>query len=251
MLCTSAHSALLRDCVLCCRSCSVCSRYRVLERIGEGSFCTIVTAEDTYSTDRCMVALKVMHAGSEFEQIAAQETSKLQYLNQADLFETAHIVRLHPSVQTHHTHNDGHSPSLFQFYDHDCIAMEQLHENILQYRCVTPFTVEMIQCVTRQLVHSLLFLREHGMIHGDLKPENVLLCHSVAQLQQHDSTTPLSLPIKLIDFGNAMHGVEERSLYYDTFEVQTFQYRAPEVVLGLHFDTQIDMWRYTAQPRTS
>jgi serine/threonine protein kinase len=43
-----------------------------------------------------------------------------------------------------------------------------------------------------------------------------------------------------IDFGNAMT-LQEAHAYYEDFEVQTLYYRAPEVVLGVKFDQQIDM----------
>ncbi|XP_046859017.1 dual specificity tyrosine-phosphorylation-regulated kinase 2-like [Xenia sp. Carnegie-2017] len=49
--------------------------------------------------------------------------------------------------------------------------------------------------------------------------------------------------VKLIDLGNAIYCVhKEMSLYFDSFELQTVFYRAPEVMFGLPFGYQIDMW---------
>ncbi|PIK48715.1 putative homeodomain-interacting protein kinase 3, partial [Apostichopus japonicus] len=49
--------------------------------------------------------------------------------------------------------------------------------------------------------------------------------------------------IKVIDFGNAIHCVyDELALYYDDYELQTIVYRAPEVICGLPFGTEIDLW---------
>lgn len=36
--------------------------------------------------------------------------------------------------------------------------------------------------------------------------------------------------------------LHEAQAYYEDFEVQTLYYRAPEVVLGVKFNQQIDMW---------
>ena len=50
-----------------------------------------------------------------------------------------------------------------------------------------------------------------------------------------------SLKVKLSDFGNSFR-VSQSGAYHDDFELQTLSYRAPEVLYGLPFDTQIDMW---------
>ena len=50
-----------------------------------------------------------------------------------------------------------------------------------------------------------------------------------------------SLKVKLSDLGNSFR-VSESGAYHDDFELQTLSYRAPEVLYGLPFDTQIDMW---------
>jgi serine/threonine protein kinase len=44
-----------------------------------------------------------------------------------------------------------------------------------------------------------------------------------------------------IDFGNAMT-LHEAQAYYEDFEVQTLYYRAPEVIMGVKFNQQIDTW---------
>jgi serine/threonine protein kinase len=47
--------------------------------------------------------------------------------------------------------------------------------------------------------------------------------------------------LKLIDLGNAVP-IERTSIYYSDFEVQSLHYRAPEVLLGLPFNSAIDMF---------
>ena len=63
------------------------------------------------------------------------------------------------------------------------------------------------------------------MIHCDLKPDNILLKKS----NRSD--------IKLIDFGSSCFDNQQSFKY-----VQSRFYRAPEVLLGIKYSQQADMW---------
>jgi serine/threonine protein kinase len=69
-----------------------------------------------------------------------------------------------------------------------------------------------------------LFARA-GIIHGDLKPENIVLADGV------------STSIKIIDFGGARFTNQSRVLY-----AQSRYYRAPEVLLHHPWSFPADMW---------
>lgn len=71
------------------------------------------------------------------------------------------------------------------------------------------------------------FLRGHKLIHCDLKPENVLL------------VSPQRSAIKVIDFGSSCFHGEQLYTY-----VQSRFYRSPEVILGLPYGCEIDMWSF-------
>jgi serine/threonine-protein kinase SRPK3 len=45
-----------------------------------------------------------------------------------------------------------------------------------------------------------------------------------------------NIEIKLADFGNC------RPITYDKYDIQTRYYRAPEIILGCHYDEKCDMW---------
>jgi dual specificity tyrosine-phosphorylation-regulated kinase 2/3/4 len=85
--------------------------------------------------------------------------------------------------------------------------------------------MQYIRTFAIQVLNALSFLKEHHIIHSDIKPENVLL--------KNRSKTG----IKLIDFGTSMFSHEATYLY-----VQSRFYRAPEVILGAPYDYAIDMW---------
>ena len=62
-------------------------------------------------------------------------------------------------------------------------------------------------------------------MHADLKPDNILMTLSKAEVQ-------------ICDFGSAMDATEPLRTAY----LQPRYYRAPEIMLGIAYDMQIDMW---------
>ena len=147
--------------------------------------------------------------------------------------------------------------------------------------------VEEIRTVARHLALALATLHGAGVVHGDLKPENVLVHNpepAPAVLSQRNSSEGGSsagthsltghygvgrhgskaragqgaertsgptramigedregVAVKLADFGNSFTRDQIPSLCTD-FNVQTLAYRSPEVLLGVPFDTPIDLW---------
>ena len=87
------------------------------------------------------------------------------------------------------------------------------------------FSLKIVRRFTKQLLSSLLLLKQHKVIHCDLKPENILLTH------------PLHSEIKVIDFGSSCFENEKVYTY-----IQSRFYRSPEVVLGMTYGMPIDMW---------
>lgn len=101
--------------------------------------------------------------------------------------------------------------------------------------------IHVIRHVAFQLVSALLLLHNHGLIHADIRPENVFLkivgdrkeighgvCLEDFMRGRPGATETERLTVNLGDFGNAIHK-SEASLYYGDFEFQTLAYRAPEV----------------------
>jgi dual specificity tyrosine-phosphorylation-regulated kinase 2/3/4 len=82
-----------------------------------------------------------------------------------------------------------------------------------------------IKRISLQLFNALYTLKGCGIIHCDIKPENILLVNSKRT------------NIKLIDLGSACY--EEQKLYS---YIQSRFYRAPEVILGVPYSMAIDVW---------
>ncbi|XP_074571552.1 uncharacterized protein LOC141828081 isoform X2 [Curcuma longa] len=82
-----------------------------------------------------------------------------------------------------------------------------------------------VRAYAKQLFIALKHLRNCGVLHCDIKPDNMLVNEAKNVL-------------KLCDFGNAMFaGKNEITPYL----VSRF-YRAPEIILGLPYDHPMDMW---------
>jgi len=88
-------------------------------------------------------------------------------------------------------------------------------------------TLPRIRVYLRQLLLALLYCHEHGVIHGDVKPNNLVIDDDRATL-------------KLIDFGHS-HAYWESMRYSP--HMGTVSYRAPELLFGstrIHY--AVDVW---------
>ena len=84
----------------------------------------------------------------------------------------------------------------------------------------------LVRKFARQIFSALSFLRSIGVVHCDVKPENVLLVSA-------DRSA-----VKLIDFGSSCFVGDTPDFTY----VQSRFYRAAEVILGLPYGVEIDTW---------
>ncbi|GAB9476052.1 Cmgc protein kinase [Globisporangium polare] len=110
---------------------------------------------------------------------------------------------------------------------------------------VSPLSLDDVRQIAVHLCGALAFLHGQGLIHADLKPENIVRSSPV-------SSSPSTAPVKLIDFGNcienhkiALYQAREskKTTHSDAgFDVQTLAYRGPEVAAGIEISSAIDMW---------
>jgi dual specificity tyrosine-phosphorylation-regulated kinase 2/3/4 len=116
-----------------------------------------------------------------------------------------------------------------------CIVSELLSINLFEMLRKTQFKgmhIEIVRKITIQLMTALAFLKGLKIIHGDIKPENIVLKEfNKTGISSHNSG------IKLIDFGTSIFKTDK---HYDY--LMSRYYRAPEVILGSPYDEKIDMW---------
>ncbi|XP_035469899.2 homeodomain-interacting protein kinase 3-like [Scophthalmus maximus] len=187
------------------------SCYLILDFMGEGQFgevalcMNLITAQD--------MALKIFKTEEGFN--TKREINMLDVLSALDPVKT----------------NVVHYFEQFTHKGHTCLAFEKLDRNLIQLfadRQYQPLSVGEIRPIAHQLLKAIDALRGLGVIHCDLKPDNIMLVNHEDQ----------PFRVKLIDFGlSRMTSEMGRGM-----TMQTLGYRAPEIILGLPISTAIDIW---------
>ncbi|KAJ5691865.1 Protein kinase dsk1 [Penicillium macrosclerotiorum] len=143
-------------------------RYVVVRKLGWGHFSTVWLSRDTKTNKH--VALKVVRSAAHYTETAIDEIKLLNRIVQAKPSHPGrkHVVSLLDSFE--HKGPNG---------VHVCMVFEVLGENLLglikkwNHRGIPSMLVKQI---TKQVLLGLDYLhRECGIIHTDLKPENVLI----------------------------------------------------------------------------
>ncbi|HEY8300389.1 MAG TPA: protein kinase [Jatrophihabitans sp.] len=201
-------------------------RYRVLDRIGSGGMAEVFRAQDEV-LDR-PVAVKVFRA----EHVAPGDTHGVQ----RQQLEMAALARLN-------------HPNLIQLYDgaigtgegtavadrQAYIVMELIEGPSLAARIAQgPLPEASAREIGIQLSDGLAYVHAQGMVHRDVKPENILLG---IDRSDDDST----VRARLSDFG-IVRLLGSEGLTSADFTIGTASYLAPEQARGSQVDPPADIY---------
>ncbi|XP_074584338.1 uncharacterized protein LOC141840296 [Curcuma longa] len=259
-------------------------RYIAQRKLGWGHFSTVWLAYDTRSEN--FVALKIQKSAPEFAQAALHEIELLSAIAEGDASNSKCIVRL----IDHFKHSGPNG-------QHLCLVVEFLGDSLLRlvkHNRYKGIGLDRVKYICKSILLGLDYLhRELGIIHTDLKLENVLLISTIdpakdpirsgftpilerpegnpngagvvnliekklkerakrarARISERRASTTglvlqersldgIDLRSKIVDFGNACWS--DKKL---TDDIQTRQYRSPEVILGAGYDYFTDMWSF-------
>ncbi|KAM8892681.1 homeodomain-interacting protein kinase 3-like isoform 3-T3 [Spinachia spinachia] len=193
--------------------CSLKNSYEVLEFLGRGTFGQVVKCRKRGTSE--VVAVKILK-------------NHPSYARQGQI-EVEILARL--SSENADEHNVVRALECFQHRSHTCLVFEMLEQNLydfLKQNKFSPLPLKIIRPVLQQVATALKKLKSLGLIHADLKPENIMLVDPSRQPYR----------VKVIDFGSASHVSKAVCSTY----LQSRYYRAPEIILGLPFGEAIDMW---------
>ncbi|KAG7333376.1 hypothetical protein KOW79_003511 [Hemibagrus wyckioides] len=193
--------------------CSMTNTYEVLEFLGRGTFGQVVKCWKRGTSE--IVAIKILK-------------NHPSYARQGQI-EVSILARL--STESADDYNFVRAYECFQHKNHTCLVFEMLEQNLydfLKQNKFSPLPLKYIRPILQQVATALMKLKSLGLIHADLKPENIMLVDPARQPYR----------VKVIDFGSASHVSKAVCSTY----LQSRYYRAPEIILGLPFCEAIDMW---------
>jgi dual specificity tyrosine-phosphorylation-regulated kinase 2/3/4 len=188
-------------------------RYEIRSILGKGAFGQVLRCFD--HKVQAHVALKLIINTEQMHDQGKVETAILQQLNEAGRGEKSYVVK---------------GLDFFTFRRHICVTFEILGANLYEYSRsmrYRPLESQQMKSIALAMLKGLAFVHRQGIIHCDMKPENVLL------------TAGSTNDVRIIDFGSSCLLGRQRYEY-----IQSRFYRAPEVILGLRYGPPMDIWSF-------
>ncbi|MGD0163957.1 MAG: protein kinase [Candidatus Sulfotelmatobacter sp.] len=190
-------------------------RFVISKRLGAGGMGQVYGAED--STLKRFVAIKRMSPGSHSD--AADRKRLLKEAQRASALNHPNIGAMYDVVE--------HAGELW-------LVMEFVEGETLRHRLKQPISTDEFFAIATQCCEGLQAAHEKGIIHGDIKPENIMLAPGNR--------------VKILDFGvarrawNSNPNDATKSLETMTATGGTPAYMAPEVLLQQPDDGRSDLF---------
>lgn len=183
-------------------------RYALLEELGRGGMGIVYKARDALTQRE--VAIKILPA-----HIVSDDQSRLRFFREAEIIATLrhpHIVSLIEVNQPQHF-----------------LVMEYLSGGTLrQWKARRGLAGRETLPLLPPLLDALHVVHQHGIVHRDMKPENILISEQGAA--------------KLTDFGIAH--ICGATITHTGAHLGTIPYMSPEQVLGAPVDARADVYAF-------
>ncbi|CAO2832248.1 unnamed protein product [Amaranthus hypochondriacus] len=189
--------------------------YELLEEIGRGRF-GVVSKCKSRSTGEILAVKTIdkslVSGDITDKQSLINEPKALQRLSLSSTSASSYITRLHATYET-----PSHLHLILDFF-----PFPSLYDVITQTQKIPE---QEIKSITFCLLQGILHCHQNGVIHRDVKAENVLF-------------DPITKRVKLCDFGSC--GFSNERLMDEV--VGTPYYIAPEILEGKFYDEKVDVW---------
>jgi hypothetical protein len=191
---------------------NIYDHYSFLDHLGNGSYGNVILGSNDKTGEK--FAIKVIDKSNKparFLEFVKTEIEIMRFCNHEniikfiDLFETADSIYI---VQEYIQGGD-----LFYYYTE--VMQKKLNEDKIKH-------------IMRQLGQGIKYLHEYGIIHRDIKPQNIMLSDKSA-----------SPKVKIVDFGlSKVIGSQEKA----SDCLGTLNFSAPEVVNKVGYGNKVDIW---------
>ena len=186
-------------------------RYEILGSIGRGGMGSVYRAHDRHAASER--ALKILHAAADDPQAAARFRREIQILSR---------IRHDSIVQVFDWGVVGDR----MYFTAELIEGDDLRAVLTRRGILPPAEVGQIGA---SVAGALAFAHQHGVVHRDVKPHNVMICTDGR--------------VKLLDFGIARGGgIEMKTITATGAMVGTPEYMSPEQFEGSRVDARSDIY---------
>ena len=190
-------------------------RYQIIEALGKGTYSTVIRCTD--HKHKHDYALKLIRSNRKFKSSYKNELECLQLLNN--------------NIEKYDKISESPSEFITKFYDtfnwigHDVLKLKIYNKNLYSAD-LNPLDMAVIRVIMIDIFEGLNFVKQQGIIHCDLKPENIFFIN-------------YEYNVVIGDFGLSIICNDE---YQEMWNVQTRWYRSPEIILNMPYMYPIDMW---------
>ncbi len=192
----------------------VAKRYRIIRTLGSGGMASVYLADDEVLGET-RVALKVLKKSGQASEGAAE-----RFLREVRLTYRIHHENV---VRTFDLGHDGE----MRFY-----TMEYLHgQTLTSFIPEDGVSIPFFKKIAAQIATGLSAIHNVGVIHRDLKPDNIMLIDS--------------MKVKITDFGIARGDISMLTGNADHI-VGTIAYLAPELLVGEEVTIAADYYSFGA-----
>lgn len=192
------------------------SDYNYVKDVGKGSFCQMKLMRHIQS-GKLYAIKKIKKESKSLEEFTTLNWEKDIVSFLINFPDTSHILKCYKILET--------LENIYIVTEY--IAGGSLSAYIRKNKIILPSTI--VMKILTQIVHGLGQLHKYGIVHRDMKLENILM----------DYTTFDNFTAKVIDFGlsQVLTPLSRTSETYGTLI-----YCSPEILLSMPYDFKVDIW---------
>lgn len=202
------------------------NKYKIVSRLGKGRFSIVYHAVDN---ENRQYAVKVYRRGSSNKDYFDNELDICRSIHENRFQDGSKYVIGYVEAFAHlHLRNQNINSV------HPCITYNLLGDSVrdlLEY-IDSGLPIDTVKRMSRELFSGLAFLHRCGIVHCDIKTENVLLTRKIDSIQNNDQ-----ISIVIADIGS--------STFTDKLfsrRIGTQEYLSPEALFMLDFGPATDVW---------